>query len=170
MSNNWLCPLLITTQHVPRRNTPLRTVTLFLRAHSLMRERVYWADAQKRSLFTESPLSNGSICHNMIYATFREICLISSSGDYHHTVIFVLSGDSWVQNQCILNRLLACSVTVAARSRARIIFGRSWVRIPLEAWMFAFILFVSSCIGSGLAAVWSPAQGVRQTVCMIKKL
>jgi hypothetical protein len=34
----------------------------------------------------------------------------------------------------------------------------SWVRIPLEAWTFAFNLFVLSCTGSGFAAGWSPTQ------------
>jgi hypothetical protein len=35
---------------------------------------------------------------------------------------------------------------------------RSWVRIPLEAWMcvWVYFLFVSSCVGSDLAAGWSP--------------
>jgi hypothetical protein len=36
----------------------------------------------------------------------------------------------------------------------------SWVRIPLEAWLFAFILFVLSCVSSGLATGWSLVQGV----------
>jgi hypothetical protein len=36
----------------------------------------------------------------------------------------------------------------------------SWVRIPLEAWMFAFILFVLSCVSSGLATGWPLVQGV----------
>jgi hypothetical protein len=35
----------------------------------------------------------------------------------------------------------------------------SWVRIPLEAWMF-----VLPCVGSGLATVLSPVQGVLLTV------
>jgi hypothetical protein len=46
--------------------TPFPTVTPLMRAYSLPRERVYRAVAQKRSLFTESPLSNGSICHNIL--------------------------------------------------------------------------------------------------------
>jgi hypothetical protein len=37
----------------------------------------------------------------------------------------------------------------------------SWVRIPLKAWMFVFILFV---LGSGLATGRSPVQGVLPTV------
>jgi hypothetical protein len=40
----------------------------------------------------------------------------------------------------------------------------SWVRIPLDAWMSAFILFVWSCAGSGLATGWSPICGVLPTV------
>jgi hypothetical protein len=63
--NNWLCPLLITSQRGPRRNTPFRTVTLLLHAYSLQRERVYRAVAPKRSLFTESSFSNGSVRHNI---------------------------------------------------------------------------------------------------------
>jgi hypothetical protein len=40
----------------------------------------------------------------------------------------------------------------------------SWVRIPLKAWMFAFILIVLPCVGSGIATGWSSVQGVLQTV------
>jgi hypothetical protein len=42
----------------------------------------------------------------------------------------------------------------------------SWIRILVEAWMFAFILFALSCVGSGLATGWSPLQGVLPTVCL----
>jgi hypothetical protein len=44
----------------------------------------------------------------------------------------------------------------------------SWVRIPLEALMFAFILFALSCVGSGLATGWSLVQGVLPTAYMCK--
>jgi hypothetical protein len=60
----------ITPLHGPRRNTPFPTVTQLLCAYSLQRERVYRAHAQKRSLFTESPLSNGSIRHNIMSRIF----------------------------------------------------------------------------------------------------
>jgi hypothetical protein len=53
--------------------------------------------------------------------------------------------------------------TVAARSSPTRTLG-SWIRIPLKAWMFAFILFVLYCVGSGLASGWSPVQGVLATV------
>jgi hypothetical protein len=46
---------------------------------------------------------------------------------------------------------------------------RSWVRIPLIAWMsvlYAFIL----CVGRGCATGWSPVQGVLPTLYRIKKL
>jgi hypothetical protein len=52
-----LCGLLRVLS-APRRNTQFQTVTL------LSRKRVCRAVAQKRSLFTESPLSNGSIRHS----------------------------------------------------------------------------------------------------------
>jgi hypothetical protein len=48
-------------------NTPFPAVTLLLRAYSLQWERVDRTVAQKRSLCTESPLSNGSIHHNMLH-------------------------------------------------------------------------------------------------------
>jgi hypothetical protein len=51
-------PLLIT------ENTAFLTVTLMLCVYSLPRKRVYKAVTQKRSLFTESPLGNGSIRQN----------------------------------------------------------------------------------------------------------
>jgi hypothetical protein len=46
----------------------------------------------------------------------------------------------------------------------------SWVRIPLEAWMFVCVysVFVLSCAGSGLATVWSLVQGVLPTVYKCK--
>jgi hypothetical protein len=34
----------------------------------------------------------------------------------------------------------------------------------------AFILFVLSCVGSGLASGWCPVRGDMQTLCRIKKL
>jgi hypothetical protein len=46
----------------------------------------------------------------------------------------------------------------------------SCVRIQFEAYLSAFILFVLLCIGSGLAAGWSPVQGVPSAVYRIKKL
>jgi hypothetical protein len=46
----------------------------------------------------------------------------------------------------------------------------SWVRIPLEAWMFVWVysVFVLSCVGSGLATGWSLVQGVLPTVYKCK--
>jgi hypothetical protein len=41
---------------------------------------------------------------------------------------------------------------------------RSWVRIPLEEWISAFILFALQCVGSGLATGSSPVQAVLPTV------
>jgi hypothetical protein len=47
--------------------------------------------------------------------------------------------------QCVL-------ITVAARSRARNIFARPWVRVPLGTGESAsFPVFVLSCVGRGLA-------------------
>jgi hypothetical protein len=40
----------------------------------------------------------------------------------------------------------------------------SWVQIPLKPLKSAFILFVLSCVGSGLATDWSPVWGVLPTV------
>jgi hypothetical protein len=49
----------------------------------------------------------------------------------------------------------------------------SWVRIPLEAWMFVWVysVFVLSCVGRGLATGWSPVQGVLPIVykCKIRE-
>jgi hypothetical protein len=53
----------ITSRHRPHRKHPVSKVTLSLSAYSLQREHVYRAVAQKLSLSTESPLSNGSIRH-----------------------------------------------------------------------------------------------------------
>jgi hypothetical protein len=51
---------------------------------------------------------------------------------------------------------------------------RSWVRIPLKAWMLdclrLFWVCVVVCVGSGLATGWSLVQGVFPTVYGIKKL
>jgi hypothetical protein len=49
---------------------------------------------------------------------------------------------------------------------------RSWVRIPLKAWMLVCVYFVcvALCTGRGLASDWSPVQGVLPTVYRIKKL
>jgi hypothetical protein len=66
LPNNWLCALLITSQHGLHRKTPFPTVTLLLHVYLLPWECVCWVVAQKRLLFTESPLSNGSIHHNSI--------------------------------------------------------------------------------------------------------
>jgi hypothetical protein len=63
-TNNWLNPLLLTSWDGPHRNTPFPTVILLLCKYSLLRECVYRAVAQKRSLFTEPQLSNGFIRHN----------------------------------------------------------------------------------------------------------
>jgi hypothetical protein len=46
----------------------------------------------------------------------------------------------------------------------------SWVRMQLKAWVSAFILFVLSCVCSGLATGWSSVQGVIPTVYRVKKL
>jgi hypothetical protein len=49
---------------------------------------------------------------------------------------------------------------------------RSWVRIPVKAWIFAFCVFVCyvlSCVCSGLATGLSPVQRVIPSVCKINK-
>jgi hypothetical protein len=63
----------------------------------------------------------------------------------------------------------------------RVVWGMKCLR-PLEHWdcgfvshsrhgcLSAFILFVLSCVGSGLATGWSPGQGILPTVYKIKKL
>jgi hypothetical protein len=38
----------------------------------------------------------------------------------------------------------------------------SWVRIPLNTWMFVCLFYV--CVGSGLATGWFPIQGVLASV------
>jgi hypothetical protein len=45
----------------------------------------------------------------------------------------------------------------------------SWVRTPLEAWLSTCVysVFVSSCVGSGLATCSSPLQGILSTVYKI---
>jgi hypothetical protein len=73
---NWSV-LVITTRHGPHRNHPVFNRTLFLRAHSLPRVRVYGAVAQKRSLFAASPLSNGSIRHNIKRTSWHMVLLIN---------------------------------------------------------------------------------------------
>lgn len=40
----------------------------------------------------------------------------------------------------------------------------SWVWSPPKEWMFAFILFVLSCVGSNLVSDWPPIQGVLPTL------
>jgi hypothetical protein len=55
---------LISSRHGPRRNNPVPTVPLLLSAHSLLRECVHRVTVQKRSLFRESSLGNGTMCHN----------------------------------------------------------------------------------------------------------
>jgi transposase InsO family protein len=49
---------------------------------------------------------------------------------------------------------------------------RSWVQIPLKAWMPVCVYFVCVvlCVGRGLATGWSLVQGVLPTVYRIKKL
>jgi hypothetical protein len=46
----------------------------------------------------------------------------------------------------------------------------SWVRIPIEAWVFVCVysVFVLSCVGSGLATGWSLVQGVLPIVYKCK--
>jgi hypothetical protein len=47
----------------------------------------------------------------------------------------------------------------------------SWVRIPLKAWMSAYVYSVFVlCVGSGLTTGLSPVQGVVPAVYRIKKL
>jgi hypothetical protein len=46
----------------------------------------------------------------------------------------------------------------------------SWVRIPLEAWMFVCVysVLVLTCVGSGLATGWSLVQRVLPILCVCK--
>jgi hypothetical protein len=66
-------------------------------------------------------------------------------------------------------------VTVAARLRHEMSSPAwtlgSWVRIPLEAWMFVWVysVFVLSCVSSGLATGWSLVQGVLPVVYKCKR-
>jgi hypothetical protein len=85
---NWLCPLLITSRYGPCRNIPFPAVIIFLCACSLPRECVYRAVTQKWSLFTESPLSNGSIRHNKLYEydIMLEIFIVSSMSILIYTI------------------------------------------------------------------------------------
>jgi hypothetical protein len=64
--NSLIAPalLVITSWHGPHRKHHVSNSNPIVRAYSLLRKRVYWAVAQKQLLFTESPLSNGSVHHN----------------------------------------------------------------------------------------------------------
>jgi hypothetical protein len=64
LSNNCLCPLLTTSRHEPCRKHHVSD-SLLLHAYLLLWEHVCRTTAQKRFLFTESPLSNGYIRHNI---------------------------------------------------------------------------------------------------------
>jgi hypothetical protein len=46
----------------------------------------------------------------------------------------------------------------------------SWVGIPLKTWMSVCVysVFVLSCVGRGLAACWSPVQGILPTVLVLR--
>jgi hypothetical protein len=46
----------------------------------------------------------------------------------------------------------------------------SWVRFPLEAWMFVYVYTMFVLAVCGLATGWSPVQGVLLTKYSIKKL
>jgi hypothetical protein len=55
-------------------------------------------------------------------------------------------------------------VTVSALSKARNLLPRTmelWVRISFQAWIYVhfYLVFVSSCVDSGIAMLWSPIQG-----------
>jgi hypothetical protein len=65
----------------------------------------------------------------------------------------------------LLLLLVVAVVVVAARSSPAHTL-RSWVRIPLEAWMSVCVYCVSAvlCAGSSLATGRSPVQGVQPTV------
>jgi hypothetical protein len=65
-------------------------------------------------------------------------------------------------------------ITLAVRSKAWTVSPpqtlRSWIRNPLEAWMFALFHFcVVLCVGSGPTTGLSPVQGVLQAVYRIRK-
>jgi hypothetical protein len=80
---NWLCSLLITSQHGPHQNNSslLRLDSNGRGAHqrkhcSSIIACVYVVGVtQQRSLFTELQLRNGSICHIIFYTVLFQICI-----------------------------------------------------------------------------------------------
>jgi hypothetical protein len=68
-------------------------------------------------------------------------------------------------------------ITVAAQSKAWTVFARSKAGIVdsnstqgMDVCVHLFRVYVVLCVGSGLAAGWSPVQGVLPTVYSVKKL